>query len=130
MNETSKMNNFIPNVTEEDNNVIDLTMVLSDDIKDYNVGVFHKNDFIDALDAKEFIDSNFISFKPQKKQYSSKFFQEQKGSKRGARKKTFVTRYGKKKSPKAKNDENSSKSTMMQSIMFDFIRYGVNVGKI
>ena len=93
MNETSNMNNFIPNVTEENNNVIDLTMKLTDDIKDYNVGVFHKNDFIDALDAKEFIDSNFISFKPQKKQCSSKFVQEQKGSKRGARKKASVGKY-------------------------------------
>ena len=42
MNEISKMNNCIPNVTEVDNNVIDLIIVLSDDIKDYNVGGFHR----------------------------------------------------------------------------------------
>ena len=48
MNQTSKMNNSIPNVTQEDNDVIDLTIRLSDEIKDYNVCVFHKNDFIDV----------------------------------------------------------------------------------
>ena len=97
MSQTSKMNISIPNVTQEDINMIDLIMGLSDAIKDYNVSVFDKNDFIDALVAKVFIDFNFTSFKSQIKQCSSRFFQEQKGSKKGARRKTSVAKYSSKK---------------------------------
>ena len=130
MNQTSKINYSIPNVTQDQHNAIDLTMGLSDNIKDHSAGIFHRNEFIDVINDKEFINTNFICFKPERQQCSSKFFPGHKGSKKVSKKNTSVAKYTKKQSFKAKNYENGSKSTMVQTKMFAFICYGVNVGEI
>ena len=52
-------------------------MRLFDYIKDHITTVFHKNDFEDGHSAKEFADSNFIDFKPQKNHACSKSFKRQ-----------------------------------------------------
>ena len=57
---------------------------------------------------------------------SSKVF---RSNKVGAKKKTSVAKFIKKSSTKGKKYEKRRKATMVQTKMFDFICYGVNVGK-
>ena len=73
-------------------------------IKDHSAEVFHQKDFEDGDNTKEFKDSKSICFKPYKEFTSSKTYKEHKGKKEGTKKKNTITKFSKKKYPRAKNN--------------------------